>query len=149
MFGYRVGKNMLKVKIIAIGKCREDWLQAALAEYEKRLSPFLKLSWIQAENNSRFARLLQKEHYIALDCDGVSMDSMTFSQKLHQSIEKYGSRIAFAIGGPEGFPSELLQKAETIWSLSRLTFTHQLARLVLIEQIYRSFEIVKKSPYHK
>ncbi|MBF8262584.1 MAG: rlmH [Parachlamydiales bacterium] len=140
---------MFKVKVIAVGKCKEEWLRIAIAEYEKRLSPLLQMSWIQADDDSQLPLLLRNETFIALDPAGISYDSIAFSQHLLQAIEKTGSRITFAIGGPNGFPTDLLQKAYLKWSLSPLTFTHQLTRLVLIEQIYRSLEISKKSPYHK
>jgi 23S rRNA (pseudouridine1915-N3)-methyltransferase len=140
---------MLKVKVIAVGKCKEAWLQTAIAEYEKRLSPFLQLIWIQAKNDTEFAHLLSKEEFIALDPVGVLMDSIVFCQKLLRTLEENNSRITFGIGGPDGFPSTLLERAKVKWSLSPLTFTHQLTRLVLIEQIYRALEIAKKSPYHK
>ncbi len=141
---------MLKVKVIAIGKCKEEWLRIALSEYEKRLSPILEISWIQPKDDVHFAELLsQEQRYIALNPRGDQMESVEFSQRLLKFFETNRSRATFAIGGPDGFPPHLLGPSATRWSLSLLTFTHQLTRLVLIEQIYRAMEIAKNSPYHK
>ena len=141
---------MLKVKVIAMGKCKEEWLRMALAEYEKRLSPFLEIVWIQPKNDAELIDLLLLEQrYIALDPQGDLMQSIEFSSKLHKFFEKNGSRATFAIGGTDGFPPGAYQQSALRWSLSPLTFTHQLTRLVLVEQIYRALEIAKNSPYHK
>lgn len=139
---------MLKVKVIAMGKCKEEWLRIALSEYEKRLSPYLQISWIQPKDNHDLIDLLAKEpRYIALDPNGEEMDSIAFSQKFIQFLENNRSSAVFAIGGPDGFPPALQPSLR--WSLSLLTFTHQIIRLILVEQIYRALEIAKKSPYHK
>jgi 23S rRNA (pseudouridine1915-N3)-methyltransferase len=141
---------MLKIKVIAMGKCKEEWLRLALREYEKRLSPILEISWVQPKDDAQLIDLLsQEESYIALDSKGEVMDSVEFSQKLVKAIQKNRSRTVFAIGGHAGFSFDILQKADMRWSLSRLTFTHQMIRLILVEQIYRAMEIAKKSPYHK
>lgn len=139
---------MLKVKVIVTGKCKEAWLQAALAEYEKRLRGSLELSWQEAKNDSHLEALLDEE-FIALDPKGELLESPAFSAKLMRFFSERGSRLTFAIGGPAGFSLELLKKAFWRWSLSPLTFTHQATRLILAEQLYRALEIAKGSPYHK
>ncbi len=139
---------MLKVKLIAVGKCKEEWLRQAIAEYEKRLSSSIAIEWIHPKNdNDLIERLACEKQYIALDPAGELMDSVEFSKKFIRLIENNRSQAIFAIGGPDGFPPHL--KPPLRWSLSRLTFTHQLTRLILIEQLYRALEIVKNSPYHK
>lgn len=140
---------MLKVKVITTGKCKEPWLQDALAEYEKRLSKSAEILWIEAKNDAHLAELLEKEPFIALDPKGEMLDSPALSAKLMRLFEEKGSRLTFGIGGPDGFSQSLLQKAFWRWSLSPLTFTHQATRLILTEQLYRSFEIARGSPYHK
>ena len=141
---------MLKVKVIAMGKSKEEWLRLALQEYEKRLSPQLTIDWVQPATANQLEQLLvQEKNYILLDPKGDLFDSFNFSQKIMHAFEELGSRLTFSIGPPEGFPSHLLQRAAHRWSLSPLTFTHQLTRLILIEQIYRALEIAKGSPYHK
>jgi 23S rRNA (pseudouridine1915-N3)-methyltransferase len=134
---------MLKIKIIAVGKCKEQWLKEAIAEYEKRLSSTLALTWVEV----REAEI--EPGGIALDPKGDSLDSVSFSQKLMSLFEKQGSKLSFSIGGPDGLSPLLLQKASFRWSLSPLTFTHQLTRLILVEQLYRALQIAKGSPYHK
>lgn len=141
---------MLKIKVLAIGKCKEEWLRNGLAEYEKRLSPHIAISWIFPRNDFDLGESLKREpFFIALSPDGEMLDSLSFSQKLMRVFEKNGSRAVFVIGGPDGLPQTLLAKASMTWSLSPLTMTHQIARLVLMEQIYRGLEISKNTPYHK
>ncbi len=140
---------MLKVKVITMGKCKEAWLQEALAEYEKRLSKRALISWVEAESEAQLAKLLESEPYIALDPKGELLDSLSLSSKLMRLFVEKGSRITFGIGGPDGIPPSLLEKAIWRWSLSPLTFTHQTTRLLLVEQLYRAFEIDRGSPYHK
>jgi 23S rRNA (pseudouridine1915-N3)-methyltransferase len=140
---------MLKVKVITVGKCKESWLQEALAEYDKRLKGTVEISWTEAKNDAQLETLLLQEQFIALDPKGELLESPSLSQKLMHLFEEKGSRLTFAIGGAVGFTPQLLQKAIWRWSLSPLTFTHQATRLLLVEQLYRSFEIAKGSPYHK
>ena len=141
---------MLKIKVLAVGKCKELWLNEALRDYEKRLSPSLRLEWIFPRNDKELETVLEQEPgFIALDPRGTALDSPSFSHKLMKLFAEGGSRLVLVIGGPEGIPKHLLQKAFFCWSLSPLTFTHQIVRLILVEQIYRAFEISKGSPYHK
>ena len=141
---------MLKIKVLAVGKCKELWLNEALSDYEKRLSPSLRLEWVFPRSDKELAAALEQEaSFIALDPKGTALDSPSFSRKLMKLFEEQGSRLVLVIGGPEGIPKELLKKALFSWSLSPLTFTHQIVRLILVEQLYRALEIAKGSPYHK
>ncbi|MBS0625018.1 MAG: 23S rRNA (pseudouridine(1915)-N(3))-methyltransferase RlmH [Verrucomicrobia bacterium] len=137
---------MLKVKIYTIGRCKEKWLSEALSEYEKRLQGRAELEWHLAKDD---AQLIDWTHadpnLIALDPKGDLFTSEAFSLKLLQA----GSRLSFVIGGAEGIPPKILSQAKRRWSLSPLTFTHQIVRLVLAEQIYRALEIDRNTPYHK
>ncbi len=136
---------MIIIKIISIGKTKEVWLEQALGEYTKRLASKAKIEFVLVKDNSQLVQQIEKEKLcICLDPKGKTMSSEEFSDYL----EKGGSRLCFVIGGPEGLPANLQGKYPTI-SLSRLTFTHQLSRLILLEQIYRAFEILKGTPYHK
>src|SRR5690606_8531340 len=128
------------VKVITMGKCKEAWLQEALAEYEKRLSSSVSISWIEAKSDLQLNTLLEEEPFIALDPKGELLNSETLSVKLMRLFIEKGSRLTFGIGGPSGFSPQILEKALWRWSLSPLTFTHQATRLLLTEQIYRSFE---------
>jgi 23S rRNA (pseudouridine1915-N3)-methyltransferase len=141
---------MFKVKIYAFGKAREPWLVSALEEYEKRLAPRAKIEWIIAkEGVAAEAKMVHETVLIALDLRGEEVDSLEFSRRVSQWLQKGGSRIAFAIGGPEGLPSSVQAKACWRVSFSRLTFTNQMARLILLEQLYRALEIQSGSSYHK
>ncbi len=141
---------MLKVKVIVVGSCKEPWLKVALAEYEKRLLGECSIHWVEAKDDARLLQLLGNEkHYVALSPQGELLDSVSCSQKIMKLFEKGGAKISFVIGGPEGLSDVILQGALWQWSLSSLTFTHQIVRLVLLEQIYRSLQIFKGSPYHK
>jgi 23S rRNA (pseudouridine1915-N3)-methyltransferase len=140
---------MLKLKIFSVGKTKEKWLIEAFEEYIKRLKPFLQIECLWAKDSSQLIEWAQKEgDYLCLDPSGRLYTSEELSHFLCQQWEKGGSRITLVIGGADGIPLELKQKAILI-SLSPLTFTHQISRLVLIEQIYRSIEIQKGSQYHK
>jgi 23S rRNA (pseudouridine1915-N3)-methyltransferase len=136
---------MFKVKVFTIGKCKEDWLLQALGEYEKRLSGKLTIQWLLAKDDPQLIEWTSQESYIALDPKGELMNSEAWSEK----IMKWGLRLNFVIGGAEGLPLQILQKAAFKWSLSPLTFTHQITRLILIEQLYRALEIERGSRYHK
>jgi len=115
---------MIKVRIYTTGRCKERWLQEALAEYEKRLTGQMEIEWILD---------IQKitPPWIALDPNGELVSSPA------KKLSKFGSRLNFLIGGPDGIEKNLLEKSAWIWSLSPLTFTHQMTRLILLEQLYR------------
>jgi 23S rRNA (pseudouridine1915-N3)-methyltransferase len=134
---------MFKVKIFTVGKCKEPWLQAALNEYEKRLQNAIE--WRLAKDTPQLIQWTQEESFIALTPDGQLLDSPAFSRKL----AAFGARANFCIGDAEGLPLEILNRAQLRWSLSPLTFTHQMTRLILLEQIYRAKEIERGSQYHK
>lgn len=139
---------MLKVKIFTIGKCKDTWLQEALAEYEKRLSREIEIEWVLAKNNEELAAKITAP-WVALDVQGELVDSPQLSTKLMKLFEQHGSRLNFLIGGSDGIEKPLLDKSIWRWSLSPLTLTHQMTRLVLLEQLYRALEIKAGSAYHK
>ncbi len=141
---------MLKIKVYSVGKTKENWLQEALQEYERRLKPILSLEWILAKTDEQLKQFLEKEsHFIALDPQGKHYTSEEFSLFLGKAFQNYDSRLTFVIGGAEGISKAVKTQAKGLISLSKMTFTHQITRLVLIEQIYRAFEIQKGSAYHK
>lgn len=141
---------MLKIKVYSIGKTKEDWLLQALEEYEKRLKASLTFEWILAKSDEQLKQFLEKEeNFICLDPRGKQFSSEEFSTFLTRAFRDCHSRLAFVIGGAEGIPQPLKLKAKALISLSRMTFTHQITRLILVEQIYRALEIEKGSAYHK
>ena len=141
---------MHRLTIYSIGKTKEAWLESALDEYTKRLKPSATISWILAKENKQLEKLVDQEPFLAcLDPAGDLMTSEKFSTWLNNSLVTAGARLAFVIGGATGLSKQLRQKASCLISLSPLTFTHQITRLVLLEQLYRAFEIQKGSAYHK
>lgn len=140
---------MLKLKLLSVGKTKEKWLNDALNEYTKRLQPSVQIDSLWAKDNAQLIEWTLKEtHYLCLDPAGRLFTSEEFATFLAQQWEKGGSRLTLVIGGAEGLPPEIKAKGILI-SLSPLTFTHQITRLVLIEQVYRTIEIQKGSHYHK
>ncbi len=141
---------MFKVKVYTLGRLKEHWLQDALMEYEKRLSRELQIEWIICKNNADLMQRIELEsNWIALDPQGQLLDSAGFSKKFMSFLEQFGSRLCFVIGGSDGIPQQILERSRWKWSLSPLTFTHQMTRLILTEQIYRAIEINSGSSYHK
>jgi 23S rRNA (pseudouridine1915-N3)-methyltransferase len=141
---------MYKVKVYTIGKIKENWLQEALAEYEGRLKASLSFEWILSKNKEQMAQLLEREaNFICLDPQGREFNSEEFSTFLIKALQEGHSRLSFAIGGADGIPSSTKAKARSLVSLSQMTFTHQITRLILLEQVYRALEISKGTAYHK
>lgn len=140
---------MYKITIFSVGKTKESWLSEAMAEYEKRLTGLMEINWILVKKSEQLPSLLEGVPFIALTPEAKQVSSEEFSEKLHAWLEKQGSRLAFLIGGAEGIAPDLLGKAFATLSFSKMTFTHQMIRLLLVEQIYRATEIKKGSNYHK
>ncbi len=138
---------MFKVKIISQGKSKESWLNEALREYEKRLTGKMEIEWILVEKPKDLEdRALKEPFLIALDLQGKKRTSEEFSKALFST---WGSKVSFVIGGPNGLSQEIKRHAKDLLCLSTLTFTHQMVRLILLEQLYRALEIEQGSAYHK
>jgi 23S rRNA (pseudouridine1915-N3)-methyltransferase len=136
---------MYHVKIVTVGKIREQWLLLALKEYEKRLTPHMQIVWqIHKKEEDMYASLRLEKKFICLTPDGRSFTSETFSQLVTSAPAHL-----FVIGGPDGIPPDVLQRTDLCLSLSPLTFTHLHTRLILLEQLYRAIEINRGSSYHK
>ena len=141
---------MLKIKVLSIGKIKHSWLHDAIEEYTKRLTPTATIKWVLVKNLHELESAALKESSpISLDPQGVSCTSEAFSERIQKEMIKQGSRLTFVIGGDEGLSPPIKKHSSFLLSLSRLTFTHQITRLILLEQLYRAFEIQKGSPYHK
>jgi 23S rRNA (pseudouridine1915-N3)-methyltransferase len=141
---------MYKITIYLIGKTKEKWLIDAIEEYEKRLTKEIKLEYIIKKDLSSLEKELEKiKFYICLDPDGNLLNSENFSKKILSFLDINKLNISFVIGSDIGFTKKIIQGSSYLLSLSRLTFTHQITRLILIEQIYRAIQINKKSKYHK
>lgn len=147
------------IKIICIGKLKEDYLKKAMEEYKKRITKYSKIEMIELEDESN-GNILEKEktkilkyinekdYVITLEIDGSSIDSMELSKKIESIYLNY-SNITFIIGGSYGLHDDIKKRSNYALSFSKLTFPHQLFRIMLLEQIYRSFKIMHHETYHK
>ena len=161
---------MLKINIICIGKIKEKYFTDAVGEYAKRLTAFCKFSVVELNeerirsntpNDSQIAevieaegkRILQKigaSDYVAAMCiEGRLMSSEELSETLDKAALSGKSTVDFIIGGSYGLSDEVKRRADLRLSMSKMTFPHQLARVILSEQIYRAFEISTNGKYHK
>lgn len=142
--------NPARIRIIAVGKVRKGWVQEGVALYRKRLPGLviteLKDSSMAKEAEAITAALHTDERLVVLTEEGRSVDSIAFAEQLRGS----GSdRLAFVIGGADGLDPGLKARASWRLSLSPMTFPHELARLLLLEQLYRATSILQGGPYHK
>lgn len=160
---------MMNIQVITVGKLKEKYLVQGIREYEKRLGPYAKinlkevadekapetLSEAEAERVKEkeaeriLAQLLPDAYVIALAIDGEAWSSEQLSRKLDELATFGRSRIAFIIGGSLGLAPSVLSRADAKLSFGRLTYPHQLMRLILVEQVYRAFKIMRGEPYHK
>ena len=159
---------MLKVKLITVGTLKEDYLRAAAAEYEKRLGAFCRFEHIQLKeerlselpSQNEIKAALDKEAIriteqisssafcVALCVEGKQLSSEELSERIEAiSLEK--SEICFVIGSSYGLSDSVKQRADMRLSVSKLTFPHQLMRVILLEAVYRAFNISRGTKYHK
>jgi len=140
---------MIRIKILSVGKTHEPWLEEGLEMYATRISPWATVEFNWFKDLAHLEKALsQEKHVVILDPLGQQHDSLGFADWFFKEAERAGSRLTFAIGPAEGFPDSMRKQGNMI-ALSRLTFTHQLSRLILMEQLFRAFEIQKGSHYHK
>ncbi|MEG2450195.1 MAG: 23S rRNA (pseudouridine(1915)-N(3))-methyltransferase RlmH [Clostridia bacterium] len=152
----------MKINVIAIGKIKEKYFEDAILEYAKRMSKFADFNIVELadappgktaceQQKIEGARLLAaaKGYIIALDGGGVELSSEGFSQLIASKCNEGFSEFSFLIGGSHGHGQEVKDKANMKLSFSKMTFPHQLFRVVLCEQIYRAMTIIAGTPYHK
>lgn len=159
----------MKITIIAVGKLKEKYLVAAIEEYSKRLSRYCSLDIIELQDEKtpdkagdileeqikqkegeRILKSIREDSYvIALAIEGKMLSSEELSTKIDQIGVMGKSHIIFIIGGSLGLSKEVLKRADFLWSFSKLTFPHQLMRVMLLEQVYRGYRIIAGEPYHK
>ena len=160
---------MLNITLACIGKLKETYLRDGVTEYVKRLTPYCKLNILELEesripdapSDSQIASALAEEgkrilskipstaHVIALCIEGSIISSEDFGQYLNKITVNGSSHIVLVIGGSWGLSPEVKKRADFKLSLSRMTFTHQIARMLILEQLYRAFQINHKGKYHK
>ena len=159
----------MKISLITVGKVKEQYLRDAIAEYSKRLSRYCKLDivevadektpehasegverQIKAKEGERIAKHIKPGAYvIALAIDGQQVTSEGFARKIDQLGIQGVSHIQFVIGGSIGMDDAILRQANYKLSFSKMTFPHQLMRVILLEQVYRAYKINAHEPYHK
>jgi 23S rRNA (pseudouridine1915-N3)-methyltransferase len=150
----------MPVRVLAVGKKHESWVQEGIQRYEKRLQRPFDVSWQLLPHSARegdaargeeSARILDKindgDYVILLDERGTNLDSPSLSSYILSPLQR-SQAVVIIIGGAYGVDASVHQRANLIWSLSKLVFPHQLVRLILIEQIYRAQEITNGRPYH-
>ena len=159
---------MVNIKVVAVGKIKESYLRDEINEYSKRLSRYAKISIIEVddekikdnasikeednvkkEEGKRLLKQIKDSDFVLLiDLHGQELDSISFSKKFEQIINS-NSSIAVVIAGSLGFSQEVLDHADYRLCLSKMTFTHQVTRALILEQIYRAFKIINNETYHK
>ena len=159
----------MKITIISVGKIKEKFFDDAIKEYSKRLSKYCKLNIVEVkdektkENASQTEEDIVKEtegkrildkisdssKVIALAIEGKELDSVELAKQIEEFRISGTSDITFVIGGSLGLHKTVIDRADMKLSFSKMTFPHQLMRVILLEQIYRSFRIINNEPYHK
>ena len=158
----------MKIKIYCLGKIKEQYLKDGINEYIKRISAYANVEIIEVidskvkdnpntfdiekaknEEGERVLKLVKNDYLIGLDLNKKEPTSEEFSDFLQSKLVEGGSNVSFVIGGSYGLSDALKQRCNTSISLSKLTFLHQMTRLILLEQIYRAFKILNNETYHK
>ena len=157
---------MLKLKIIVVDRTRSSFLKAGESFYLERLRKYVQVEWIEVkpakikksrpeeeilsiEGQAIGRKLAPRDYRVLLDRSGHAFDSEELAAWLDNLSTSTGGWVSFIIGGPLGLSQELLDQAGKILSLSRLTLTHEMSRLLLLEQLYRAFTILRGERYHK
>lgn len=159
----------MQITVISVGKLKEKYLKQGIEEYSKRLSAYIRLQMIEvtdekapenlseAEMNQikqkegeRILAQIKPDHYVlALAIEGTMPTSEQLAEKLDKLALHGNSQLVFVIGGSLGLSKDVYNRANGLLSFSKMTFPHQLMRLILLEQIYRAFKINRGEPYHK
>ena len=159
----------MKIRVIAVGKIKEKYIREGINEYLKRLSRYCSVEIIEVEDEKTQENLTNREidiikdkegkrilskispnsHIISLVIEGKQMSSEELANKIEDLMIEGVNNLTFIIGGSLGLSREVIEKSNLKLSFSKMTFPHQLMRIVLLEQIYRSFRIIRGEPYHK
>ncbi len=156
----------LKIKIIALGKIKEKYMQSGIDEFLKRLKPYasvsvVEISPLQVKDENLLDKVLNDEgekilanikpldYVITMEIKGKEFSSEEFAQKIQQLTNEGVQEIVFVIGSSCGIGKNVSERANLKMSMSKMTFLHEFARLILVEQIYRAFKIIKGETYHK
>ena len=145
----------MKFIFISVGKKNDSNIEEALVDYTKRIARYFSVEWKlistsdkEKEGESILKALNTEDFVVMLDDKGKELNTIELSQFIEKRMSASEKRIVFVIGGAYGFSDEVYKRANFKWSLSKLTFPHQLARLILAESLYRAISVIKKEPYH-
>jgi 23S rRNA (pseudouridine1915-N3)-methyltransferase len=154
----------VRLRVVAVGKLREAYWRSAADEYVKRLRPYATLELVEvadrdlgqgveratgAEGADLLRAIAPDSHVVALDLEGAPISSEGLARRIEALMLEGSSDVTFVIGGSAGLAPEVLARADERMSLSAMTLPHQLCRVVLLEQLYRSFRIMRNEPYHR
>lgn len=154
----------MKIKIVCPGKIKEKWLSEGIAEYVKRLSKYAQLSIVEvpdspdsfpvakaleAEGKAILSKIRSDEYVWVMDLHGKLLTSEELSENLMEGLERGGANLTCVIGGSNGLAPEVTARADLRICLGKVTLTHQMTRLILLEQLYRAFKIAGNEKYHK
>lgn len=159
----------MKITLVTVGKIKEKYLRDAISEYSKRLSRYCKLEIVEvadektpdqasesvdenirAKEGERILKYIKDDMYvITLEICGKMLPSEEFARKIETLGVQGKSSIAFVIGGSIGLGKEVMKRSDYALSFSKMTFPHQLMRVILLEQVYRAYRIINGEPYHK
>lgn len=154
----------MKLTIVCAGKIKEKWLNDGIAEYTKRLSRYTSVEFqevadapdtipvkqaLEQEGERMLQRIRPNAYVIVMDLHGKELTSEEWSEHIIEGYEKGGAELVILIGGSNGLSPEILARANERVCLSKMTFTHQMTRLILLEQVYRGFKIHFGEKYHK
>jgi len=145
----------MKFIFISVGKQNDSDITNAVADYTKRISRYFSVEWkiIPTSDKEKEAVSILKtldtgDFVVALDDKGKELDTIELSQFIEKRMVAGDKKVVFIIGGAYGFDEDVYKRANLKWSLSKLTFPHQLVRLILAESLYRAVSVIKKEPYH-
>ena len=159
----------MNITIVSLGRIKEKYLIAGIGEYAKRLSKYCKLTLVEVADERAPEKLSEKDmlivkrkegekilskikentYVITLEIEGRQMTSEEFSKRIDDLMLEGVSSITFVIGGSLGLSKEVIARSNFKISFSKMTFPHQLMKMILLEQVYRGFRIIKNEPYHK
>lgn len=158
------------IKVIAVGKVKEKFYREAIAEYEKRMTNYNKVEIVEVADEKSPETLSDKEIYqikeaegerilskikddsyvVTLEINGKALDSIKFAKLIQEEmLDGFGRDLVFVIGGSNGLGKNVLKRSNYRLSFGKMTYPHQLMRVILMEQIYRAYRIINKEPYHK
>jgi len=155
----------MKITLLTVGKTDVKWVKEGLQLYISRLSHYTKFAMVEIPELKNVSALSKDEikvregelilksirpedHVVLLDEHGEQFTSINFASKINSHISRVGSDIVFVVGGAYGFSEPVYKRSNSMISLSKMTFSHQMVRVIFVEQLYRAFTIIKGEPYH-